>query len=86
MKNNEKDRDFKRLTDYYGNSMINFQNGYMHFYTQDDEAGGLNFDDFDYDPSEETEQSLNGPQMSPEMMKKYISRAALPAQRFGPGM
>ena len=32
------------------------------------------FDDFDYDPSDETERSLNGPKMSPEMMKKYISR------------
>jgi hypothetical protein len=74
MKNNEKDKDFKRLTDYYGNTMINFQNTYMSQYNFDDEAGGMEFDEFGYNPTEETEQSLKGPKMSPEMMKNYVSR------------
>ena len=66
-------RDFKKLTDYYENSMINFQNTYMSQYNFDDEAGGMEFDEFGYNPTEETEQSLKGPKMSPEMMKKYVS-------------
>ncbi len=39
----------------------------------DGEAGGVEFEEFGYNPIEETEQSLNGSKLSPEMMKKYVS-------------
>ena len=79
LENNEKDKELKKLTDYYSGTMINLFNQYLLNFSRDDYMEGMKFGEGEddlrepkYQPDEAMEQSLKGPTMSPEMQRAYI--------------